>query len=148
MGLGHCATATAANLIVCNLRQFPCDQIFHNRSDLRPGFIMKDLNPHLFESHERPHTDTSDYQGIHIVLGKKIYRDHAAALNMAIVGQSGYAFYFAGFHIHQGKHIAVPKMTGPLAIKTACTHRRNSYPSIFHKTFSFIDNYSGRQFFI
>ena len=33
MGLGHCTTPTAANLIVCNLRQFPCDQIFHNRSD-------------------------------------------------------------------------------------------------------------------
>ena len=67
MGLGHRTSATAANLVVCNLRQFSGYQILHNRSDLRPGFIMKDLNAHLPESHKGAHADTSNNYGIYLV---------------------------------------------------------------------------------
>jgi hypothetical protein len=105
------STATpAANLIVSDLREVPCDEIFYHRPDLCALGIVIDIDPHLPETHQRSHPDTSNDQGIDFVTRQEVDRDHTASLNMLLVGHRGDLFDLTAFHIHQSKHITVAEV--------------------------------------
>jgi hypothetical protein len=105
------AAATAADLIVLDHREIPSQQILHNRPDLGAFHIIIDVDANLSETHERAHSDAPNNQRIHLVLGQKVYGYHASPLDMFLVREGGYLFDLAVFHIHQRKHITMPKMS-------------------------------------
>jgi hypothetical protein len=49
----------AANLVIRNCRQLPCDQVFHNRSYFRTHGIVIHIDAYLSKPHERAHADTA-----------------------------------------------------------------------------------------
>jgi hypothetical protein len=125
------ATATA-NLIIRDLRQVARDQIFHHRPDFWASGVVIDINSHLPEAHQGPHTNAPNDQGIDFVLGQEIDRDHASSLNMTLVGQRGDLFDLTAFHIHQSKHIAVAEVARSHAVQTALFHGRDGYSAFLH----------------
>jgi hypothetical protein len=104
------AAAPTANLIVLDLRQVPCDQVFHNRPDLCAFAIMIDINPHLPETHQGSHPNASNDQGIDFVPGQEVDGDHTPSLNMLLVGNRGHLFDLTAFHIHQSKHVTMAEV--------------------------------------
>jgi hypothetical protein len=102
--------APTANLIVCDLRQIPCDQIFHNRSNLWTLGIVIDINSHLPEAHQGSHSNTSNDQGIDFVTGQEVDRNHTPTLNMFLIGDRGHLFDLTAFHIHQSEHVTVAEV--------------------------------------
>jgi hypothetical protein len=103
------ATATT-NLIVLDLGQVPCDQIFNNRPNLWALGIVIHFDPHLPETHQGSHPNTSDDQSIDFMSGQEVDGDHAASLNVLLVGHRGDLFDLTAFHIHQSEHITVAEV--------------------------------------
>jgi hypothetical protein len=104
------AAASATNLIVCDLRQVPCDQIFYYRPDLWALGIVIHFNPHLSETHQGSHPNASNDQGIDFMPGQEVDGDHAASLNMLLIGNRGHLFDLTTFHIHQSEHVTVSEV--------------------------------------
>jgi len=102
--------ATAAHLMVPDNRQFTRNQIFNHGPYLGPCPIMINIDARLPESHQRSHTDASDNQGIHPMLGQDVYGHHASALNVALILYRCHLFDFTVFNIYKGEYVTVAEM--------------------------------------
>jgi hypothetical protein len=109
--LAATAAATAANLIIPDNREIPGNEVFHNGPYIRPDSIVIDINARLPESHEWPHADAANNQGIHTLLCQNVDRDHTSSLYVALVLDRGDLFNFSVFNIYQGEHVAMTKMS-------------------------------------
>jgi hypothetical protein len=74
------------------------------------AFIEEDLDAHLLETGQGPGAHTTGDQCFSAGLFQEHDRSHAAPLDVTFIGQDIDVFYFAVFHIRQGKEIAMNKM--------------------------------------
>jgi hypothetical protein len=113
---GSVTAAATADLVVGDFLKIAGNEIFDHRADVHPFAIMIYLNTDLLESHERPHADAADYQGIDPGFSQKIDRHHAATLDMFLVGENGNLFDLSVFDIKTGEDITVTEVSCPFAV--------------------------------
>src|SRR4030042_4947333 len=116
-----------ADLVILNLRQLASNKILNNRPYLRPCRVIIDIYPRLPETHKRSDTYAAYDQGVYVMLGQEIDRDHASALHMALIRYNTHLFNLPVLNVHKGKYITMTEMTTPVTVQPAGLHRRNIY---------------------
>ena len=78
----------AASELAAELLKTSIQESIHSFSHGCCAAAVKDVDSHLIESHEGPHSHTTGDEDLHAILGQVIDRGHASALLMGNVGQS------------------------------------------------------------
>jgi len=111
--------ASTANLIFSNQLKLPFQQmIYHGADSLSFGPVIN-LDPHLLESHERPHAYAANDNGVRPTLVEQCYRPLAASLNMRRILHHRNILNFPVFNVNQGKDLAMTEVPRPQRVKTA-----------------------------
>jgi hypothetical protein len=126
------STTSAAYLIVLNHGKSSGNEVFDDRTDVRSLIVVVDVNADLAKSHERAHSDSAYDEGVHLVVGQKVDRDHASPLNVGFIGNRGYLFDGTIVYIYQRENVTVTKMACPFAVQSAFCHRGNGNSTFFH----------------
>jgi hypothetical protein len=129
-------SASAADLVVSDHLKRALQEVIDyrpHRFSLRP---VVNFNPHLTESHKRPHPDSTDNDCVSAACVKEVYGRLTASLNMGSVVHDCHVANLAILSVHKSENIAVAKMSRTRGIQSARLHGWNRYYLSSHKTLS------------
>ena len=86
-----------------------------------------DVYTGLPKSHERPHADSADDQGVCLILMEQIDGGLASSLSVRGVFEDGHVANLAVFHLYQRENVTMPEVPGTHRVESSRVHGRYGY---------------------